>query len=109
MPSTARTNSEKTGSPKANTSPPNAKQTDPVDETSERIRQLNEQVLNFGRTAGIAYLEAYEAALKTFADYQDEFAGSMPNESLSSLARAQANFTREVVQAFTSSARGFLK
>jgi hypothetical protein len=86
-----------------------ARKKDPVEETTERIRQINEQVLDFGRTAGVVYLEAYESTLKMFGDYHDEIARSIPNESLASLAHAQASFVREVVQAYASSSREFLK
>jgi hypothetical protein len=41
---------------------------------AERIRELNEQVLGFGKKAGLQFLDAYEANAKTFADYQDKFA-----------------------------------
>jgi len=37
---------------------------DAVEETVERIRQLNEQILDAGKKAGGAYLSAYEKALQ---------------------------------------------
>lgn len=86
-----------------------AENTSAVDDATERIRQLNEQVIEFGRRAGLAYLEAYEAAVKTFADYQAQVADSVPNEVLSSFARAQANFTREAIQELARNTREFLK
>ena len=75
----------------------------------ERIRELNEQILDFGKTAGISFLEAYETNLKSFADYQDKVADSSQVEWVSSIARAQANFTREVSAAYAASARELLK
>ena len=75
----------------------------------ERIRELNEQILDFGKTAGISFLEAYETNLKSFADYQDKIADSSQVEWVSSIARAQANFTREVSAAYAASARELLK
>ncbi len=76
---------------------------------AERIRELNEQVLEFGRKAGLNFLEAYESTLRTFADYQDRVADSSQVEWVSSIARAQANFTREVTRLYTSTARDLLK
>jgi hypothetical protein len=76
---------------------------------AERIRQLNEQVLEYGRTAGLNFLEAYESTVQTFADYQDRVADSSQVEWVSSIARAQANFTREVTRLYTSTARDLLK
>jgi hypothetical protein len=76
---------------------------------AERIRELNEQILDFGRKAGIQFLDAYESTLKTFADYQDKVADQSQIEWIASIARAQANFTREVTRVYTSSARDLLK
>jgi hypothetical protein len=76
---------------------------------AERIRELNEQVLDFGRKAGVQFLDAYESTLKTFADYQDKVADQSQIEWVASIARAQADFTREVTRVYTSSARDLLK
>ena len=80
-----------------------------TEQAAERIRELNEQVLDFGRKAGLNFLEAYESTLRTFADYQDRVADSSQVEWVSSIARAQANFTREVTNAYASTARDLLK
>ncbi|HWT24569.1 MAG TPA: hypothetical protein VN213_13770 [Solirubrobacteraceae bacterium] len=75
----------------------------------ERIRALNEQILEFGRQAGASFLEAYEANLKSFAEYQDTLADSSQVDWLAAIARAQANFTRELSAAWGASARDLLK
>jgi hypothetical protein len=80
-----------------------------IDAAAERIRELNEQVLDFGRKAGVQFLDAYESTLKTFADYQDKVADQSQVEWVASIARAQANFTREVTRVYTSGARDLLK
>jgi hypothetical protein len=76
---------------------------------AERIRELNEQILDWGRKAGLNFLEAYESNLRTFADYQDRIADSSQVEWISSIARAQANFTRELTRVYTATARDLLK
>jgi hypothetical protein len=80
-----------------------------IDAAAERIRELNEQILEFGRKAGVQFLDAYESTLKTFAEYQDKVADQSQVEWVASIARAQANFTREVSRVYTSSARDLLK
>ncbi|HEY7077302.1 MAG TPA: hypothetical protein VH418_18125 [Solirubrobacteraceae bacterium] len=87
----------------------NGKTTKDIDAAAERIRELNEQILEFGRKAGVQFLDAYESTLKTFADYQDKVADQSQVEWIASIARAQANFTREVTRVYTSSARDLLK
>ncbi len=76
---------------------------------AERIRELNEQILDFGRKAGVSFLEGYENTLKTWAEYQDKIADSSQVEWIASIARAQANFTREITRVYTGTARDLLK
>ena len=80
-----------------------------MDQATKRIRDLNEQVLDFGRQAGIGFLEAYEQNLQTFADYQDKVADQTKVDWIAGVARAQANFTREISRAYAASARDLLK
>jgi hypothetical protein len=80
-----------------------------VDAAAERIRELNEQILAYGREAGLSYLEAYEATVKTFADYHEQAAGATGIEWMTTVARAQADFVRELTKATTAAARETLK
>jgi hypothetical protein len=80
-----------------------------TEQATKRIRDLNEQVLDLGRNAGTGFLEAYEKNLQTYADYQDKVADQTKVDWIASLARAQANFTREVSRVYTSTARDILK
>ncbi len=80
-----------------------------TEQAADRIRELNEQVLDFGRRAGIGFLEAYEQNLQTFADYQDKVADQTEVDWIVSVARAQANFTRELTRVYTTTARDLLK
>ena len=80
-----------------------------IDQATTRIRDLNEQILEFGRNAGSGFLEVYEQNLQTFADYQDKVADQTKVDWIASIARAQANFTREISRVYTSTARDLLK
>jgi hypothetical protein len=75
---------------------------------SERIRELNEQALEFGRKIGIQVLEASEANLKTIADYQEKVADSVHVEWIATAARAQANLTRELANLYGTTGRELL-
>ena len=86
---------------------PNAAQE--TEAAADHIRDLNEQVLAFSRRAGLSYLDAYETTARTFADYQDKFADSTQVAWIASIAKAQASITREVSNAYTSTARELLK
>ena len=76
---------------------------------AERIRELNEQVLEFGKKAGLQFLEAYETNMKTFADYQDKLADAAQVEWVANATRAQANFTREITRVYSTTTRDLLK
>jgi hypothetical protein len=71
---------------------------------AERIRDLNEQILERIQSGGESALEAYERTLKTVADYQ-EAAGRRGAEWVTGLAEAQAHFTRELASASPAAAR----
>ena len=80
-----------------------------TEQATKRIRDLNEQVLDFGRSAGTGFLEAYEKNLQTFADYQDKVADETKVDWIAGIARAQANFTREISRVYATTARDVLK
>jgi len=82
---------------------------DAVEETVERIRQLNEQILDAGMKAGAAYLSAYEKALQSIADYQEQVARQSDVEWISTIVDAQAGFTRELTKVWVSTGRDLLK
>ena len=82
---------------------------DRAEATADRIRDLNEQVLGFGRNAGVSFLDAYEKSVKTFADYQDKVADAAHVEWVATAARAQANFTREITRVYSTTTRDLLK
>ena len=80
-----------------------------VNETTERIRELNEQIIGAAKKAGGAYLDAYEKALKSIADYQEQVAKQSDVEWVSTIVDAQARFTRELTKVYVSTGRELLK
>src|SRR5215212_4635519 len=80
-----------------------------ADETIERIRQLNEQILDVGKQWGESFLDAYEQSMRTFADFTAKTGESTDVEWISHIAKAQADFTREVTRQATEAARRMLK
>jgi hypothetical protein len=81
-----------------------------IEAAAERIRELNERVIEFGRKAGGAYLEAYEQTLKSLADYEAKLAeAGSQTEWITAFANAQADFTREIAKAYAEAGRAALK
>ena len=82
---------------------------DQADETIERIRELNEQILDAGKQWGQSFLDAYEQSMHTFADFTAKAGEKADVEWISHIAKAQADFTREVTQQATEAARRMFK
>jgi hypothetical protein len=85
--------------------------TTPLDagEAADRIRRLTEQILEAGSSFGLGLLDAYEQGLRTVADLQSRAADEADVKWLSELARAHADFTREVARVSASVARQALQ
>ena len=80
-----------------------------VEAAAQRLRKLNERIIEASKSAGEGALTNYEKALKTIATTIERGAGSSDVEWISSLATAQANFIRDVTSAWTKAARDMLK
>jgi hypothetical protein len=76
---------------------------------AQRIRRLNERIIDAGKEAGEATLSSYEKALKAIAGSLERGPGKSDVEWVSNLATTQAKFIRDVTNAWTSAARGMLK
>jgi hypothetical protein len=81
-----------------------------TEEAIERVRELNEQILQASRQWGLGFLDAYEQNMRTFAEFQDKAAESAGDvEWVSQIVKAQADFTRELTKLTTQTARRLLK
>jgi hypothetical protein len=86
-----------------------AETTGDAEQVIAHIREINEQVIEVGRKAGLDFLRAYEQTLNTVADYQDKLADKSQVDQLANPMRAQASFTWEVVGAYAEVASGALR
>jgi hypothetical protein len=76
-----------------------------VEAAAERIRNLNERIIDSAKKAGGVYLDTYEKSLKSIADFQETVGGATGIEWISSVANSQASFTRSMAEAYTKAAR----
>jgi hypothetical protein len=76
---------------------------------AQRVRKLNERIIEASKGAGEATLSSYEKALKAIASTIESGPGKSDVEWISALATTQAKFLRDVTNAWTSAARGMLK
>src|SRR3712207_1090652 len=77
------------------------KSTKQAEEHVERIRAMNEQILEAGKQWGESFLDAYEQSMRAYADLTSKAAERSDVEWVSNIAKAQADFTREVTKQAT--------
>lgn len=80
-----------------------------VDAIAERLRKLNEKIIDFGREAGETTLTSYEKALKTIANGVAQSPAKDELEWITHLAASQAKFVREITDSWAKAARDRLK
>jgi hypothetical protein len=80
-----------------------------LEAVAQRVRKLNERIIEESKSAGEATLTAYEKALKSIASSLERGPGKSDVEWISALATTQAKWIRDVTTAWTSAARGMLK
>ncbi len=80
-----------------------------VEALAERVRKLNERIIDAGKQTGESTLTSYEKALKAIASAVERGPGSSDIDWISHLATSQANFIRDFTKAWTSATRGMLK
>src|SRR3954451_15669900 len=79
------------------------------DAAAQRIRDLNERILESSKKAGNVYVDLYEKTLNSIADYQEKVGDQTDVEWVSTIATPQADFPRQLADAYPSSARSLLK
>jgi hypothetical protein len=80
-----------------------------LEAAAERLRKLNERIIEAGKQSGETTLSSYEKALKAIAGAVERGPGSSDIDWISDLATTQAKFIRDVTQAWTAAARGMMK
>jgi hypothetical protein len=79
------------------------------DAPSEQLRVLNERIFDAGKTAGRAYLDAYEKAALSVVELQERTAHQTDVEWLSSVIDAQARYNRELTKLWVNTGRELIK
>jgi len=80
-----------------------------LEAAANRVRKLNEQIIDAGKQAGETTLTSYEKFLKSIASSLERGPGKSDVEWISNLATAQAKFIRDITTSLTKAARQRLK
>jgi hypothetical protein len=75
-----------------------------VEAVAERLRDLNEEIIDAGRRVGGPVLVLYEQALRSIAPLPERLGGGEQVEWFATIVAAQADFMRAIAEAYTSSA-----
>jgi len=78
---------------------------DSVEAATERFADLNEKAVASSKKASEAYLVQYEKAVVALADSYEKATGATKIEWVASLGSLQADATREITRAYTSTVR----
>ena len=76
-----------------------------VEQVVERIRKLNERIIDSSKQAGEETLNAYAKTLENIAELQENLGKASQLDWLTTFATAQANFTRHLAESITAAAR----
>ncbi len=76
-----------------------------MEELADQVRQLNERIIEASKRSGETYLQSYQQLLKTVADVQEEAGKASPWDWVTTMATAQANFTRDIAEAYAAAGR----
>lgn len=79
-----------------------------IEETTKRIRDLNERMIESSKSAGIVTLDVYEKALQSLVDFEEKVASASHVDGLSALATTHAKFITDVSTSYTKAARELL-
>jgi hypothetical protein len=80
-----------------------------VEEVTDRIRGLNERLIESSKAAGNVTLDAYEKTLQSLVEFEENVASASQLDWLSALAKTHAKFITDVSASYTTAARELLK
>jgi hypothetical protein len=80
-----------------------------TDEAVKRIKDLNDRLIELTRKNGLSWLQAYERILKQMLELQQRAAAATQVEWINTLTATNAEFMREMTNAYFQSVRDQLK
>ena len=76
-----------------------------LEQVTDRIRELTERIIDSSQQAGEATLSAYAKTLENITELQENLGKGSPIDWITTFATAQANFTRDLAEAYATAAR----
>ena len=86
-----------------------AADTSVFDETANRIRELNEKLIQLAKESGQNSLDTYEQALQSMIDFEKSVASRSQLDWVTGLANTHAKFIQDLTGFYIKAARDALK
>jgi len=81
----------------------------PSNETANRIRELNEKLIQLAKESGQSSLDTYEKALQSMVDFEKSVASRSQLDWVTGLANTHAKFVQDLTGFYIKAAREALK
>ena len=86
-----------------------AASTSAFEETANRIRELNEKLIQLAKESGQSSLDTYEKALQSLVDFEKSVASRSQLDWVTGLANTHAKFVQDLTGFYINAAREALK
>jgi hypothetical protein len=83
--------------------------TSAFEETANRIRELNEKLIQLAKESGQSSLDTYEKALQSLIDFEKSVGSSSQLDWVTGLANTHAKFVQDLTGFYIKAAREALK
>jgi len=80
-----------------------------IEQTVQRLKELSDQAIEAGKQNGRTWLDAYEQLVNSYLKLQQQAAQGTQVEWVNTLANTNAEFVREMSQAYLTAIRDQLK
>ena len=80
-----------------------------VEETTQRMRDLNERLIDSSKSAGLVALDTFEKAMHSFEEFEQQIASASQLDWVSEAAKTHSKFVSEMTSSYTEAVRDLLK
>ncbi len=80
-----------------------------VDEATQRMRDLNQRLIDSSKSAGLVALDAFEKAMHSVAEFEQQIASATQLDWMSEAAKTRSKFVSEMTSSYTAAVRDLLK
>lgn len=80
-----------------------------VDEATQRMRDLNERLIESSKSAGLVALDTFEKAMHGIEEFEQQIASASQLDWVSEAAKTHSKFVSEMTTSYTTAVRDLLK